>query len=410
MQQFGFWRTALRAAGMPSPPAREFELALGERVDVARRLHARAIATAEIAVMLGVSAATVRAYLRATTCACGAPIVRRDARACRGCARAARRPAWDRETILAAYRRWRELTGARPVRADWSPDRPGADRWRRERPRWPSAGEVVSAFGSWGALREAAGDAPAVIGAEDVLQALRELAAQLGRAPKLAELPRSGAAARHVIRARFAGLGDALAHAGITVEQHRYSNQQLLAALHAAARPGHVPRHCDVRAAPGERSADAIARRFGGWQQALRAAGLVRAQRPGRAAIIAALRDAAAAGEPLSYIRWRERQQPPTTGDIEREFGCWSDALRAADLTPKPRPGPEAIIAALRDAAADNAGRPPTANAWRQRRHGPTIHDIEREFQTYNHALQAAKLPTRPQVAQPRPSRRAGRS
>ena len=67
VHHFGSWSAGLVAADMPAT-VREFDLPVGERVAVARRMAAEGIAQARIADYLGVSARAVRNYLRAGDC------------------------------------------------------------------------------------------------------------------------------------------------------------------------------------------------------------------------------------------------------------------------------------------------------------------------------------------------------
>jgi hypothetical protein len=150
---------------------------------------------AEIAALLEVTRSTVSTYLSAGRCACGEPVIRSRSvpPRCRRCAsRAARPPVWDPASVLAVYRTWQMETGSRPLKMDWSPEHEQSEKWHRDFPRWPSAGEVDGAFGRWGELVASAGDPPARPAPRwdrgRVLAALQELSEELGRTPRSADI------------------------------------------------------------------------------------------------------------------------------------------------------------------------------------------------------------------------------
>jgi len=180
----------------------------------------------------------------------------------------------------------------------------------------------------------------------------------------------------------------------------RYTDAQLLAALRRAHRRlGRPPRAADLVGA--QPRAETIARRFGNFAAALEAAGITPPRRPDAAGVLAALAAAARAqdGRPPRYSDWR-RREPPTVWDVERHFGSWNAGLRAAGIEPARRPTRDEVIAVLRREACARGDKPPRSADWKRPK-PPTVADIDRHFGSWNAALRAAGLTPRPQVARP---------
>ena len=137
---FGCWNDAIEAAGYrPAyslPRARE----LVERVRAAQRLSRDGMSSTQIAELVGVTARTVKAYLRARPCRdCGDPVIKDFAR-CQPCAvrRAAAPPTFTREAALAAIRDWVSDRGEPPRRHQWSRSSPGRPSFTMLRPHFES--------------------------------------------------------------------------------------------------------------------------------------------------------------------------------------------------------------------------------------------------------------------------------
>ena len=116
---------------------------------------------------------------------------------------------------------------------------------------------------------------------------------------------------------------------------------------------------------------------------------------------------------PRTSARWqREYPDWPTVKDLQRHFGSWNEALRAAGITPVHPIGVTKadVIAALRDAHADLGDKLSykTYAAWAAHRHRPSIAPLRRHFATFNNALRTAGIATGRETALPRdPKRRA---
>jgi hypothetical protein len=194
---WGSWSKALVAAGLPAT-VREFDLPVAERVAAARRLAADGATNAAIARSLGVDRRTVRNYLAAGDCAlCATPLASPAARHCSPCAGAVQQtpPRWTVETIVEAMRRWEHETGLQPTVRMWGSRRAPTSKWHSEQPRWPSAGQVIAACGSWGQAQRLAGLAPLKRGwtREEAISALQRAARETGRVPRCAEWARATA-------------------------------------------------------------------------------------------------------------------------------------------------------------------------------------------------------------------------
>lgn len=173
------------------------------------------------------------------------------------------------------------------MKRDWAPTHEQAEKWHRDYPRWPSANEVRTVFGGWGAMVEAAGDdrrwrqapVPTRWPREEILAALRRHSQELGRCPRSEDLGGAGdVPSVATVRKRFGSLSAALAELELRPEgwrrgRHGYSDDELIAALRARReRLGRPPTSRELKGEhPGSR---AIIRRFGGWGAALRAAGV----------------------------------------------------------------------------------------------------------------------------------------
>jgi hypothetical protein len=423
---FGSWSDGLAAAGI-AVTSRRPPGTLRERVEGARRLAAQGMRQAEIAALLEVTPSTVSTYLSASTCACGEPVIKSRSRPprCRRCASRAARPlAWDRESVLGAYRAWQAETGSRPLKVDWSPELAQSEKWHSGFPCWPSAGEVDGVFGRWGELVAAAGDPPTRPRPrwtrERALAALQELADELGRAPRSSDLAGyPGMPSVGTVRTLFGSWAAALGEFGASPYRVVRSDGELIAALRAVRRElGRPPRPSDLQR--GRPRVATLRRRFGSWHATLSAAGIepVPARRWPRERILDALGAwTVARGHAPRPADWRAGDPDggrPSSQVVVRRFGSWASALDAAGLSSQPRPWtPELIIESLREWTRVR-GRAPTVSEWTAMPTGDT-HPSRRAvvdcFGSWTNALDAARVVDRtaPQGAEPgvrAPSRR----
>jgi DNA-binding CsgD family transcriptional regulator len=335
---FGSWSQGLTAAGYPRRPPPE--LSLRERVEAAARLRANGQTLAAIADQLGVHATTVGTYLRASPCpGCGEPVV--SARRCLRCTLEQARPGWEQHEIVDAIRAWVAETGAPPSSTDWGAAGGPSAKWVRERPRWPGLAVVRRRFGSWEAAIDAAGHEP--------------LRRHFTRAQIVAELRRD------------------------------------------ARRLGRAPRQKEWQR-PTSQGPDfgTVARAFGSWTAGLRAAGLEPAQRAWtRDEIVAALSAwADVHGRPPLQPEWQARTpEHPAAATVSRRFGGWRQALQAAGLDDvRPRWGADEVLDAIR-AHTRRHGRPPLSSEWRKPPPGapwPATHIVVTRFGSWRAAVETS--------------------
>jgi hypothetical protein len=241
---------------------------------------------------------------------------------------------------------------------------------------------------------------------QQLLDILRDLAAELGRSPTVQELlARPGLPSHSTYFNRFASWNAALEAAGLETRPWRpdYTDAQLLDVLRdLAAELGRTPTRGDLLARPDLPSPTAYTGHFGNWNAALEAAGLEPCRRaPHRRAaytneqLLAILRHLAAElGRPPTDRELRARRDLPPPTAYRKHFGSWNAALEAAGLeTRRRRPdyGDEQLLEALRGLAAE-LGRPPTRREMSARRDLPSHMAYVNRFGRWSDALEAAGL------------------
>ena len=101
---------------------------------------------------------------------------------------------------------------------------------------------------------------------------------------------------------------------------------------------------------------------------------------------------------PHTSPRWRhEYPDWPALKDIQRQFGSWNQALRAAGIAPVHPIGvtTDEVITALKDAHAELGERLSykTFTAWASKHRRPSTQSLVRHFGTFNEARKAAGIP-----------------
>jgi hypothetical protein len=177
---------------------------------------------------------------------------------------------YSRDDLIEALRQLAERLGRTPTRKD-----PG------ERSDVPDYKTYVRYFGSWRKALEAAGIPlnPRGIGysREQLLGHLRDLAETLGRTPTVGDVNAADGPCDKTYRNRFGKWSTALTEAGLEVgpQRRRYGCDELLDILRAFAEDlGHVPSKAELKKRDDLPSPTAYWNRFGGWNAALREAGL----------------------------------------------------------------------------------------------------------------------------------------
>jgi ribosomal protein L37E len=247
------------------------ELPYAERIAQAKRMAAAGQTTAEIASHIGMSTTSVRRYLRAEGCRrCGSRITASATGYCASCIFEATHVAlYTRDEILERLGDWHELEGYAPRCTDWALGGKGPrNRYEREYPHWPPASSA--AFGSWRAMLRVAG-MPAhqreAWTRQDVLDALNDAAARLGRTPTIAHakgdrrLPTIS-----TVSALFGSWNLALRAAGLTpsrIAPRQWDKVQIVAVLRQFERDhGRSPTGPDFTAADGAPTQSTVAAHF----------------------------------------------------------------------------------------------------------------------------------------------------
>ena len=405
-KRFGSWSAGLVAAGLREERMAPWELSLPERVATARRLCAEGATLVDAGRLIGVDPATAGHYLRAHSCpGCGGPVVSPRGRHCTSCAPKFRRRNWSREALISALRAWGEEHGKPPEAQDWLPSVDRSRQWAREYPRWPSATQVQRAFGSWGAALDAAGYPVERWDRESILAVFRELGQELGRAPLQSDFQpkRPGRPSYDVIAARFGFFTEAQSIAGFQPRVRSWSRDQVVRALKSwAATNRRPPTYNDwKRTAEDHPNSGVVAKLFGSWPEGLLAADLaITSRRWDREAIIAAVQAwDAEHGRPPRITDWAGADptgRRPAHLCVQREFGAWDAALRAAGFDARSRRWTrDEIIEALQSWNAQH-GRAPTVIDWQ---HASPEHPIAAtaatQFGSWPDALLAAGLTIR---------------
>lgn len=180
---------------------------------------------------------------------------------------------------------------------------------------------------------------PAAIPKADLVAALNDLAADLGRPPTRAEMESQGAYSATPYYRQFGSWPATLKQAGLE-PQYRQAipDDELLTALRELATDrDRLPRQRDM-ADHGPFSPSTYRRRFGSWHDALARADL------GADTLDASTRIDRTELVHELYRLTRELGRPPTQTDMQSKglysadvyhhrFGSWSEALAEADLT-----------------------------------------------------------------------------
>jgi hypothetical protein len=185
---------------------------------------------------------------------------------------------------------------------------------------------------------------------EACLQALVKVAAELGRAPSVAEYNglargREDLPSLTTIVKRCGGWSAALRAAGLEPARKRWDEEACRRALvKAAAELGQTPTFAEyLGLAPGREdlpSIDTIVKWCGGWSAALRAAGLELAHRrwDEEACLQALVKAAAELGQTPTFAEYLGlapgREDLPSIDTIVKWCGGWSAARDAAGLKP----------------------------------------------------------------------------
>jgi len=341
---FGSFGEGLLAAGFAG--RRRPALPLRERVGAARRLSAEGLGASEIADLLELHPRTVRRYLCSGDCrGCGAALATTVSVRCPDCARReTHAPSRTREQVIAAVRDWTAQTGRPPTMDDWraNPLDASPNRWQREWPRWPSAGQAMVHFESWEELLRAVGFKPHRRfrwSDQEIIAALHRFAEREGRAPIEGDWQTNGADHPHAgtVKDHFGSWRAGLAAAGLTCDREEWDRERILEAIHRfARRHGRAPSSEEWCLKGPERNPTAavVRRHFGSFTGALAAAGFEAHWRPftNDEALLALRAHLQENERPPTVREWQELGRRPSAGGLIKRFGSWNTALEAAGV------------------------------------------------------------------------------
>jgi hypothetical protein len=276
---------------------------------------------------------------------------------------------WNATAIAGALLDWAEMHREPPRVLDWCPversqPRYRAQVWAEHYPRWPEASTVVRICGSWRGALLAAGlpvdRPPLTLPLQRRIAAARTMrAAGLTHVEIAAELGVHRSVVGTYMRAHLCDCGQSYVVVGWRCNgcanrrspTRRWTRKELVDALRRWAQlEGRAPTSTDWRSGEGgcERwqreyprwpSVNQVEREFGSWNGALKAAGMPTVHRMDipRSEALTALRDAYRVLGPRltyrSYTAWAAEGRRPSTSVLVNHFGTFNEARQAAGIT-----------------------------------------------------------------------------
>jgi len=235
----------------------------------------------------------------------------------------------------------------------------------------------------------------------DLRAELQRVADEIGEPPTVRQFDELGAYSEGTVRDRFGSWSDALAAAGLDTagSKRPVPKAELLEELRElAAELGHPPTGQQMNA-QGPRWASVYQRRFGSWNDALGEAGLE--PRTSRGTAVSISREELLAE--LQSLADEFDRRPRVSDMVDEgayavnryrdEFGSWGAALEAADIETDEIPDriPTERLCAAITSVADDVDRPPTTTEFADHsEYG--VSTVIRRFGSWNDALEAAGL------------------
>lgn len=239
---------------------------------------------------------------------------------------------------------------------------------------------------------------------DELLDALRRVAEQLGRTPKVEDLRgKKGLPHSATYRLRFGSWKKALSRAGLHGEGNEsvgYNDDELLTHLKRAATIlGRAPKADELHTVEGFPNALTYQNRFGSWNNALGQAGLGRRGRKPRYTddgLLDILRRVANdLGRTPTTTELGERDDSPSPATFINRFGSWKEALGRAALQPgkrgRRRYTDDDLLKLLKE-AAERLGRAPKSSEAAGIKGLPSPLTYQKRFGSWKESLHKAGL------------------
>lgn len=241
---------------------------------------------------------------------------------------------------------------------------------------------------------------------EELLRGLRGLYERLARVPLAKDLSIfSDMPCVSTYRKRFGTFANALYLAGITREKPKqklrcdYTSEQLIEFLQdLGSKLGRAPHMSDLEGIPGAPARSAYFKHFGTWSNAQNAAGFTPSKPDyARSELIDILKSISEkkGGAAPSRSDLKNATHAPSINAFIKEFGSWTNALRAAGFVPPTRYSnsytDDELIEILQN-KAKSLGRVPGIRDMNADSNVPSAPTYEQHFGSYGNAVKIAGL------------------